>query len=86
VEGNEDRKFAIATETMDGINVAEISVAGNLDRETTEYYTLTVRLMIELFDNFKVQYSRRSEILSSRRSSSSFKTLIKYYLISFVFG
>jgi hypothetical protein len=57
VEGNEDRKFAIATETMDGINVAEISVAGNLDRETTEYYTLTVRLMIVLFDNFKVQYS-----------------------------
>ncbi|XP_028399799.1 protocadherin Fat 4-like isoform X2 [Dendronephthya gigantea] len=42
VDGNEDGKFEIATKDVDGINVAEISVSGGLDRELTEYYTLTI--------------------------------------------
>ena len=44
MEGNEDGKFDIVTEALSGVNVAQISVAGNLDRETTEFYTLKVRL------------------------------------------
>ena len=43
MEGNEDGKFDLSMQTISGVNVAEIFVAGNLDRETTEFYKLKVQ-------------------------------------------
>lgn len=47
VSGNEDGKFIIETTSVDGNSVGVISVAGGLDREKTEFYTMKVRRLLE---------------------------------------